>query len=65
MNDKKIQTALDKGKTLIIKTSIGDARIGKGPASLRKWLDSGPHGEAAQDSIDHGYHDEYDDYDDY
>jgi hypothetical protein len=64
MNDKEIQTALDLGKTLKVKTSAGDVRIGKGPDSLMRWLDSGPHGEAAQDSMDDGRFEEdlYDDY---
>jgi hypothetical protein len=39
--------------------------IGKGADSLMRWLDSGPHGEAAQDSVDSGFSLDEEDGDDF
>ena len=62
--NEKTERALERGEVLKIKTAIGDVKIGKGPISLRSWLDSGPHGEVAQDSMEtfYGDMDEYDGY---
>lgn len=64
MTKEEIDRALNRGRILKIRTPVGDARIGKGASSLMSWLDSGPHGEAAQDSMNDGYfeEDEYEGY---
>jgi hypothetical protein len=69
MEKKSIQTALglaalDKGKVVVHREDGSRIIVGKGAASLMRWLDSGPHGEAAQDSMDDGRFEE-DDYEGY
>jgi hypothetical protein len=59
-----VQAALNLGKTLSVETNVGRIVIGKGADSLMRWLDSGPHGEAAQSSMDDGHFEE-DDYEGY
>lgn len=64
MTKEEIEKALNKGKHLTYKTVVGDIVISKGSDSLMRWLNSGPHGEAAQDSIDNrmDYDEYYDEY---
>lgn len=64
MTPDEIDAALKRGRMLRYKKTSSNIVIGRGVSSLMRWLDSGPHGEVSQASMDDGYteEDEYDGY---